>query len=78
MSDQSIDRAADAATGTDADQGEGQGVATPGAAGTMTGPPGGSGDQPVPGDERGGADEAVEGATAGERSLRAAEVNRPD
>ena len=76
MSEQRIDKAADAATSGDADPGDGQGVAIPAAhPGGVTG---GSGDLLTPHDERTPADESPEGDTEGERSVRAAEINRPE
>ena len=76
MSEQRIDKAADAATSADADPGDGQGLATPAAhPGGMTGD---SGDLLNPHDERRPADESAEGDTEGERSIQAAELNRPE
>lgn len=76
MSEQRIDKAADAATAGDADPGDGQGLATPSAhPGGMTG---GSGDLLNPRDERRPADESPDGDTEGERSVHAAEANRPE
>jgi hypothetical protein len=76
MSEQRIDKAADAATSSDADPGDGQGLATPAAhPGGITG---GSGDLLNPHDERRPADESAEGDTEGERSIQAAELNRPE
>ncbi len=75
MSEQRIDKAAEAATSGDADIGDGQGLATPAAhPGGITG---GTGDLMNPHDERTPADESPEGGTEGERSVRAAEANRP-
>lgn len=77
MSEQRIDSAADAATGGDADYGDGQGLATPAAhPGGVTG--GSGGDLLNPHDERTPVDETPEGRTEGERSVRAAENNRAD
>ena len=74
MSEQRIDNAASAAVSTDADPGEGVGLATPSA--HLGGGAGDAGDMAVPDDERLPVDEAPEGATEGERSVRAAQANQ--
>jgi len=77
MSEQRIDSAAAAATSTEADPGEGTGLATPGA--HHGGGAGGTDDMAVPDDqERLPVDETPDGETEGERSVRAASANRPD
>lgn len=81
MSEQRVDPAAEAATGPDADPGEGAGLAPAGAHPTTVAGSGmgTTGDLPVPGDdERRDADEFVEGETEGERSVRAAQAARDE
>jgi hypothetical protein len=76
MSEQRIDQAADAATTTDADPGDGTGLAAPGA--HLGGGTGGTDDMTVPDDERLPVDENPQGDTEGEQTLKAGAANRPD
>lgn len=80
MTDRTIETSADAATSSDADPGEGMGLATPAA--RTQGGAGDAGDMRVPGDERASAtdpaSEIAEGDSEGERSVRAAASNRAE
>jgi hypothetical protein len=78
MTDRTIETSAEAATTSDADPGEGLGLATPAA--HSQGGAGDAGDMRVPDDDRATAtdpaSEIADGDTEGERSIRAAAVNR--
>lgn len=77
MGDQRIDKGAAAATGSDADPGEGLGLAQPAA--HQGGGAGDTGDLRVQGDERAaeGGEQVADGDTEGERALREATERRP-
>ncbi|NHC12386.1 hypothetical protein [Motilibacter deserti] len=78
MTDRTVETSAEAATTSDADPGEGAGLATPAA--RTQGGAGDAGDMRVQGDERASATdpsaEVAEGDTEGERSINAAAANR--
>ncbi|NHC45636.1 hypothetical protein [Motilibacter aurantiacus] len=78
MTDRTVETSAEAATTSDADPGEGMGLATPAA--RAQGGAGDAGDMRVQGDERAAATdpaaEIAEGDTEGERSVNAAAQNR--
>jgi len=80
MTDRTVETSAEAATSSDADPGEGAGLATPGA--HQPGGAGDAGDLRVQGDERASgtdpASEIAEGDTEGERSVNAAAANREE